>query len=276
MNIILTLAGHSRRFKEKGYDKPKFLIEINSEPMINHVVKMFNIQKDNFYFVVNTEQKKEFPEIEPVLKNCVKNCFIAEVEPHEQGPVYSALQVKEINPAEPLIVSYCDFLVQWDYNQFLKEASRYDGAIPSFKGFHPASFGDTYYAYTRQNDKNELIELREKRNFTSERSEEFANTGIYYFKTKKLFDYYANLLHKDGFGRLEEGYVSLLFNHLVNDGLKVKITEVEKFICWGTPEDLEQYCYWSDIIKNNKTVDLNSEFKKKEYTYWSEFFERQN
>jgi CTP:phosphocholine cytidylyltransferase-like protein len=34
MNIIITLAGHSRRFKEAGYKVPKFLIEINGKRML--------------------------------------------------------------------------------------------------------------------------------------------------------------------------------------------------------------------------------------------------
>ena len=44
----------------------------------------------------------------------------------------------------------------------------YDGGIPSFKGFHPASFGDTLYAYMRVNSNDEMLELREKKCFTSE------------------------------------------------------------------------------------------------------------
>ena len=52
MHVIITMAGHSRRFKKAGYQVPKFLIEIDGEPMISHVVSMFDSQ-DDFYFIIN-------------------------------------------------------------------------------------------------------------------------------------------------------------------------------------------------------------------------------
>ena len=275
MNIVITLAGHSRRFKEKGYDKPKFLIDIDDKPMIYHVVRLFNPEADNFYFVLNTEQKKEESNIIKILKSCAKNVHITEIEPHEYGPVYTALNADIKDSDNPVIVSYCDFFVVWNYKKFLEQSKNYSGAIASFKGFHPASFGNTYYAYTRQNENNELIELREKKSFTQNRSEEYANTGIYYFKSFNLFKKYADKLQKDGFGNLKEGYVSLIFNHLVKDGYKVKITDVEKFICWGTPEDLEEFYKWRDIIKSGCDCDFKSEFEKKSFYYWRSFFQKE-
>ena len=50
----------------------------------------------------------------------------------------------------------------------------------------------------------------------------------------------------------EEFYNSDLFdemmNLLINDGLKVGIFEVEKYICWGTPNDLKTYEYWKKFF----------------------------
>ena len=28
----------------------------------------------------------------------------------------------------------------------------------------------------------------------------------------------------------------------------MKLFEVDKFICWGTPEDLEQFVFWNDFF----------------------------
>ena len=193
MNIILTLAGHSRRFKEAGFSLPKFLISIDGTPMIEHVVSMFDYE-DTFHFVLNEEQIKAHPDIPDVLEGMTSNSTLTVIEPHDIGPTYSALQVEGISNEDEVIVSYCDFFVNWNYQLFKRTIHGYDGAIPSFKGFHPASFGNTYYAYMRLNSNDEMLELREKKSFTSERHNEHASVGIYYFSSWEIFSNYSKQL----------------------------------------------------------------------------------
>ena len=49
--------------------------------------------------------------------------------------------------------------------------------------------------------------------------------------------------------------MSLPFNYLVRDGLKVWCpSNIEYFCQWGTPEDLEDYLFWINAIsKINKS-----------------------
>ena len=247
MNIIITLAGNSHRFKEAGFSSPKFLILIDGRPMIEHVVNMFDYT-DTFHFVVNKEQINSHPEIPILLKDLASNTTITVIDPHDIGPTHSAMQVKGIPADEQVIVSYCDFFVKWDYALFKRTIYGYDGAIPSFKGFHPASFGNTYYAYMRVNDDDEMLELREKKSFTSERQNEHASVGIYYFANWDLFSKYSKLVLDTYKDTLPEAYVSLHYNHMVKDDLRIRVFPVEKFICWGTPDDLKQYYFWYDYF----------------------------
>ncbi len=250
MHIVITLAGHSRRFKAAGYSVPKFLITIEEKTMLEHVIGMFD-ERDHFHFVLNEEQVHQKPGIVQWLRGLTPTNSVKVIPVHEKGPIFTALQVDCIPDSEPVIVTYCDFNVEWDYRRFKREVAGYSAAIPAFKGFHPASFGDTFYAYMRVDENNNLIELREKKSFTSERHEEFASAGIYYFANWHLFTGYANKLSVDGYQGLQEGYVSLLANLLIADGLPIKVTEVKKFICWGTPEDLEQYLFWAHYFRVN-------------------------
>lgn len=279
MDIVITLAGKSRRFKSAGYKKPKFLLEIDNKPILLHVTEMFS-REDNFHFIFNNKQICENPEIIDLIKSNILNYNINEIEPHENGPVYSCLKLSNIPKDKPLIITYCDFFVTWNYLKFKNSVGNYDMAIPSFKGFHPASFGKTTYAYTKVNSKNEMIELKEKESFTNNRSNEFANSGIYFFKNWQVFEKNSKKLINEGFGNLEEGYVSLVSNIIKKNGGKILITEVEKFICLGTPEDYEMYRFWSDFflkqefISDNVCVSdvnlipmagLGSRFKKESY-----------
>ena len=255
MNIIITLAGHSRRFNEAGFASPKFLIPIDGKPMIEHVVSMFDYE-DTFHFVLNEDQINSHPQLPEMLKSLSPNTTVSIIESHEIGPTYSALQVTGISEEDEVIISYCDFFINWNYQLFKRTISGYAGAVPSFKGFHPASFGDTYYAYMRVNSNDEMLELREKKSFTTERYNEHASVGIYYFQNWNLFSKYSKLVLNTYKETLSEAYVSLHYNHMVKDDLNIKVFPVNNFICWGTPNDLKQYLFWSNYFHHKPTVSL--------------------
>lgn len=273
MNIIITMAGKSSRFSNVGYNIPKFLINLGDKLMIEKCVSMFDISSDNFYFVMTKKQNNNFPQIEKILKNAVKNCNIILIDEHSLGPVETSVQAS-VNNNEPVIVSYCDFTVSWDYKYFVETVIKEnpDMVIPSFIGFHPSSFGETYYAYSKVLN-NKVQEIREKKPYTNNRHNEYAHTGIYYFKNFNLFKYYSNKLKENNYNSFPEGYVSLLTNYLIEDKKNVIITEVDKFICLGTPEDVEQYISWYNVFINNKDVNYfckNQEIL--EYEYWKNYF----
>ena len=48
---------------------------------------------------------------------------------------------------------------------------------------------------------------------------------------------------------LSKHYVDECINDLIELGLRVKVFEVDKYICWGTPNDLKTYEYWEQFHK---------------------------
>ena len=80
--------------------------------------------------------------------------------------------------------------------------------------------------------------------------QEFASAGIYYFRTgNTLKDYFEKAVQED----LQLGgeyYASLPYNLMIRDGLEVRVFEMEQFLQWGTPEDLQEYQAWSDWFQN--------------------------
>ena len=114
------------------------------------------------------------------------------------------------------------------------------------------------------NTENELIELREKQSFTSEKHNEFANAGIYYFKSFELFQMHANHLIEFDLKSNQEAYVSLIANKIVKSRGKVLITKINKFICLGTPFDYQMFTFWYEYFNvdnrqsnQNITTDIN-------------------
>lgn len=256
VRIVVPMAGNSERFRKAGHTVPKPFLLIDGVPMIHWVCDMFSTE-DDFVFIVQKSHASN-PDFRTILETAAPKHTIVEIEPNRLGPIYSSLAADSlVDDEEPVIFTYCDFYQHWNYKRFLWCVEAYDGGIAVFKGFHPASFGDTYYAYLRCNEKGEMLELREKRSFTDKRHEEPASSGVYYVRSWAMFRRFAEKVMRDGLKVSGEYYNSLIFNPMVEEGLKLTTYEIEKFICWGTPEDVEQYRFWSEYFRNDVDRILN-------------------
>lgn len=250
MHIIIPMSGIGKRFLDQGYKEPKPLIEIEGKPIIEHVCDLFP-GEEKFTFICNSKHLSE-TNMRKILLDLKPQANIVEIPNHKKGPVFAVLQaINLIDDDDEVIVNYCDFGTYWDYKDFLKHTRQRDadGAIPSYKGFHPHMLGSTNYAFMR--DKEQwMIEIKEKEPFTDNRMNEFASNGTYYFKKGTYVKkYFKELIEKD-LNLKGEYYVSLVYNLLKNDGLDISIYEIQHMLQWGTPEDVEEFKTWSKYFQN--------------------------
>ena len=54
------------------------------------------------------------------------------------------------------------------------------------------------------------------------------------------------------FEKNNEFYVDDVIEPCIASGLKVRVFEADRYVCWGTPEDYQTYNYWSDYFKNKQ------------------------
>lgn len=256
IQLIIPMSGIGKRFIDEGYKDPKPLIEIDGYPMIKHVVDLFP-EIEDISFICNEKHLKETNMVN-ILKEISPNCKIYEVPlENRKGPVDAVLKiVDEINDESEIIISYCDYGTTWDFQSFLKFSKKFDGVIPSYKGFHPHMLGSDNYAFCKEENLN-LIEIKEKEPFTDNKMNEFASNGTYYFKSGKLVKKYFQKLIDLDINVKGEFYVSMVYNLMIKDNLNVGIFEIEKMLQWGTPYDLEIYKNWSNYF-NNKKVGLKT------------------
>lgn len=253
MKIIIPMSGRGQRFVNKGYEKIKPLIEIDGKPIIAHVVDMFS-SEDTYLFICANDHLEQ-TDLRQVLEGLVPNGTIVGIDPHKKGPIYAVQQVYDlILDGEEVIVNYCDFGTYWDYEDFLAHTRNRaaDGAIPAYKGFHPHMLGTTNYAFMRD-EAQWMLEIQEKMPFTDNRMNEYASSGTYYFRTGEMLKKYMDLTVAKDLQVNGEYYVSVVYNLLVADGLKVSIYEIQHMLQWGTPEDVEDYLYHSNYFKKLMT-----------------------
>jgi NDP-sugar pyrophosphorylase family protein len=244
MKIIIPMSGMGKRFVAAGYTQPKPLIEVDGLPIIKHVMDLFPGETD-IHCICNKEHI-ETTDMRSILEGYGATVHV--IESHVLGPVYAALQIADrIADDEEVIVSYCDYGTVWDYAAFLKEVRRtqVDGAIAAYRGFHPHMLGTDNYAFLRLAEDGLVAEVREKEPFTTNRMEEYASNGTYYFRRGVDMKHYFQKLIDLGIQKNGEYYVSLVYNLLLQDAKRVSVFEIEKMLQWGTPKDLEEYRVWS-------------------------------
>ncbi len=250
VQLIIPMSGIGKRFIEQGYTDPKPLIEVDGKPIIEHVVNLFPGIED-VTFICNEIHR----EVENTLRRIKPLCKIHWVSnENRKGPVDAVLQIKEfIDDDREVIVSYCDYGTVWDFDKFLKEnrEENFDGSIPCYIGFHPHMLGSDNYAFCREKNKI-LLEIKEKEPFTDNKMNEYASNGTYYFKSGSILKKYFKEIIDLDINLNGEFYVSLVYNLLVRDGLKVSIFEIEKMLQWGTPYDLEIYKSWSNYFSKKE------------------------
>jgi NDP-sugar pyrophosphorylase family protein len=257
MRIIIPMSGIGKRFLDAGYSVPKPLIEVEGQPIINHIVDLFP-NETQFHFICNSLHL-ETTNMRSILLQKVPTAVIHTVSVEaRKGPVDAVLQIQESIPDdEEVIVSYCDYGTQWEYQAFLNDmrSTGADGGIAAYIGFHPHMCHGDNYAFL-QHQKKWVTDIQEKKSFTEDKMNEYASNGTYYFRSGALLKrFFQELVEKDMTVN-GEYYVSLVYKLMIQAGLRVRVFEIQKMLQWGTPRDLEEYSHWSTYFLQRKTKPL--------------------
>ena len=245
MQIVIPMSGEGRRFVQAGYAQIKPLIEVDGQPVIEHVIDLFPGEK-KFIFICNRQHLQETA-LGEILKAKVPSGQIIAIDVHKKGPVYAVAQAfNAISDDEEVIVNYCDFAKYWDYADFLQQvrSRQADGALSAYRGFHPHMLADTHYAYIKENAQW-LEAIQEKQPFTDNKMAEFASDGTYYFRQGALLKKYFQGLLEQGPDIRGEYYVSQPYNFMAKDNLKIFVYEIAHMLQWGEPQHLQEYQKWS-------------------------------
>ena len=266
MNVIIPMTGYGSRFVAAGYPELKPFIPVMEMPIIEWIVKRMYPADVHFIFVCRGEHLQKDASMRERLLELAPEATIVSIEEWvKKGPVYDVLRAYRmlqdtIDQEEPCIINYCDFYMTWDYEQFASEAKERDcdGSVPCYTGFHPNLLPEkNYYASCLTDEEDNLIEIREKYSFEKDKTKAKHSPGVYYFKNGRIMEKYCQMLTEHEECAINgEYYASLPYNFMVKDGLKVWVpTNVEYFCQWGTPEDMKEFVYWTDRIRQAQNAE---------------------
>jgi NDP-sugar pyrophosphorylase family protein len=210
------------------------LLTINSKTILEYVIDNFKQDDTQFYFIFQKKHVDQYGlELDAVLRKAGIDYRLIITDGLTDGAVNTAiLAVPHIKKFDELIIANSDQWVAWDLNRFLKtmHTENADGAMPIFIDEKQ----ENKWSFVAMDDTRRITEVRAKDAFTK-----FAVVGIYYFKQKDYFEYYANKMILANKRVNGEFYVCPVYNELIQDNKRVFAYKVDKMVGLGTPNDFE-------------------------------------
>ena len=147
MMIIVPMAGRGKRFIKAGYKMPKPLIDVCGKPMIERVLEC--LPYSNYVFIALKEQ------LDKGLRKSLKG-QIVEINKVTEGAACTVLLAEHLITDYELIIINCDQILNFNFDEFIKYARKFDGCIITFKSTDPS------HSYSRV-VKGKVVEVAEKK-----------------------------------------------------------------------------------------------------------------
>ena len=253
VQLVIPMNGLGKRFAAEGYADPKPLIPVwNGKRMIEYVLDCFP-GETNVVFLCNPDHLRTTA-MDSILRERCPTGQIVPVPYTGKGPVDTLVAaLSSISDTEEIVVSYCDYGMDWDYPGFLADmrAKGAAGGIACYRGFHPHHLGPDCYAYVKTTEDRLLLDIREKQPFTEDKRSEWASSGAYYFQSGAALKQalFATLGAEPTIKG--EHYVSMVYGHLLG---KTYVYEIRRMLQFGTPRDLRDYQMWADVFSRPTQV----------------------
>ena len=233
MIIIITMAGLGTRFRNAGYDCPKYMIEAKGKTLFEwslDSLKGYNAHVSKYIFVVRRDDNAgEF-----IREKCrgynIHPLELIELDAMTDGQATTCmLAMPFCNDDEEILIYNIDTYVEPYAMNY--EAISGDGHIPCFKA------DGEHWSFVRLNESGRAVEVKEK-----VRISDNCTLGAYYFASaglyKKIYEeFYAYSKDK------REKYIAPMYSYMIDKGFTVTISLVDsnKVHVLGTPEELQAF-----------------------------------
>lgn len=235
MIIIFPMAGLSSRFAKAGYEKPKYMLDVDGRTVFFHAVSSF---KKYFYeakilFVYrNIQNTKEF-----IIKECqdmgIKDYEIVELDFETEGQAHTVelgLRKANISKDENILI----FNIDTFRPNFILPKELDFGNIDGYLEVFEAEGEQWSFVLPENENSNKVVKTTEK-----ERISSLCSSGLYYFKKAEDFlRIFDEILQKNDRSK-NEFYIAPMYNYLIKEGRDIRYSKItlDEIIFCGTPDE---------------------------------------
>lgn len=246
---LIPMAGAGSRFIKEGYQVPKPLILVDGLPMIIRATSNLP-QGQQWIFLCRSKHLHQYP-LRQILEQYYPGCRIIQVDNLTAGQASTCLLAKDyINNEDALLIGACDNDIVYDYamwNGIINDITT-TAVVFTFRNNNTVEYNPQAYGWVKVDNEDYVIKMSVKKPISNNPINDHAVVGAFWFRYGSDFVRAAEDMIKKDIRINNEFYVDECINNAIQLGLRVKVFEIEKYICWGTPNDLRIYNYWKEYF----------------------------
>ncbi len=252
---LIPLAGAGRRFVEAGYTTPKPLIPVAGIPMVIKASECLPLA-DEWIFICREHHIRK-SSIDTALRKHFQGAKILSVAELTEGQACTCLLAKELlQPDDLLTIGACDNSMTYNTKAFeaLITDQTVDVIIWTFRRNSAVLQNPKMYGWVLVDKEDYVQKVSCKVLVSDSPMDDHAVIGAFTFKRAGDFIRCAKDMIAENRRVNNEFYIDEVMNVAVESGLNVKVFEVQRYICWGTPQDVETYNYWQGYFRQIEQV----------------------
>ena len=234
--VVITMAGRGQRFRDAGYDVPKFTIEVHGRTLFAWSLaslSSWSAAGARFVFVVRREDDVTAFVTDQCRTLGITSFDVVELDGTTDG------QATTVMAAGPLITDTGAALLIYNIDTHVRPGAldarrvRGDGWLPCFPGLGPA------WSFARADADGRVVEVREKVRISDD-----ATVGLYWFRSFARFrDVYGASHRQAERPEAAERYVAPLYNLLLAEGGSVFLDRLpaHAVVPLGTPAEVAAF-----------------------------------
>ena len=247
INLLIPIAGKGSRFLDQGYVLPKQLLFAGKKQCMDWSLGSFNLDDFNLIFIIRDEHIYNFSYDKILKSKYGPEVTVVSLKEITRGSVESCLAAESwIDNDIPLTIFTMDVM----FNPVVSKLTfdnQSDGALLTFKSNSPA------YSYAQI--EGELVTKTAEKEVISNN----AIVGVYHFNKGSDFVRYAKIMIEMNLVTKGEFYLAPLYNLMIKDKKRIKVSTIEEMHLFGTPEELSFFENYSLRSRSFEPIGLCSD-----------------
>lgn len=253
-HTVVPMAGLGQRFRDRGYTEPKPFVPVAGRPMVEQVLRM--LPRSPSRTLVALDEHARDPRLAAIAAKD-EGTRILSIPALSNGQATTALRGLDGIPDDaPILFAPCDTGSIFDVEALrrFEETHEADLVVFTAKGHLPALWRPQMYGWVRvENGKATAIAVKKQVEGTDPKAQEVV-LGTFWFSSKALFVREYEAMVAAGDTVKDEYYIDTIARRMVERGARVHALTVEKYVPWGTPEELDTFRYWNDVHRGGRDL----------------------
>lgn len=261
MNILVPMAGAGSRFVTAGYSAHKPVIPLSDRrgngkiPMVVASVKDLPVDltapDTNLIFIVRDFHVADG--VTEILSEHFPRARFIEVDRLTEGQAETCLLARsEIDNDQPLLIAACDNGMDVSRKAFDALSGQSSGVVFTFRQNGAVLDNPKAYGWMRVSGST-VTGVSIKQPISDTPMADHAVVGTFWFKRGSDFVRAADAMIAANDRINNEFYVDQVIGYLLSAEQPVCVLDVDRYLCWGTPDDYEEYertlGYWDSFVE---------------------------